>query len=86
MLHIHVLFVAPLGTGHIAELFADQHEGRVAIQESPSRRLHPLAPLKRLFPLDLPFAAGKFEYHAEKILRMIATYGGLTVLWAAPYT
>ena len=34
MLHIHVLFVAPLGTGHMAQAGADQHEGRIAIRET----------------------------------------------------
>ena len=32
---IHVLFVAPLGTGHMVQPCADQHEGRVAIREGP---------------------------------------------------
>lgn len=34
MLHIHVLLVAPLGAGNVAEPGADQHEGRVAIRET----------------------------------------------------
>ena len=33
VLHIHVLLVAPLGTGHMAQAGADQHEGGVAIRE-----------------------------------------------------
>ena len=35
MLPIHVLFVAPLSTGHMAQPCADQHEGGVAIREDP---------------------------------------------------
>ena len=35
MLPIHVLFVAPLGTGHMVQPCADQHEGGVAIREDP---------------------------------------------------
>lgn len=34
MLHVHILLVAPLGAGHMAEPGTDQHEGRVAIRES----------------------------------------------------
>ena len=30
MLHIHVLAAALLGTGHMAEPGADQHEGRIS--------------------------------------------------------
>ena len=30
MPHIHVLFVAPLGAGHMAEPDTDQYEGRIA--------------------------------------------------------
>ena len=35
VLHIHVLLVAPLGAGHMAQPGTDQHEGRVAIREGP---------------------------------------------------
>ena len=34
MLHVHVLFVAPLGAGHMAQPGTDQHEGGVAIRET----------------------------------------------------
>ena len=34
MLYIHVLLVAPLGAGHMAQPGTDQHEDRVAIQET----------------------------------------------------
>ena len=33
VLHIHVLFVAPLGAGHMAQPGADQHQSGVAIRE-----------------------------------------------------
>lgn len=33
MLHVHVLLVAPLSTGHMAQAGADQHEGRVSVRE-----------------------------------------------------
>ena len=34
MLHVHVLLVAPLGAGHMAQSGADQHESRVAIRKT----------------------------------------------------
>ena len=34
MLHVHVLFVAPLGAGHMAQPGTDQHEGGVAVREA----------------------------------------------------
>ena len=34
MLHVHVLLVAPLGAGHMAQPGADQHEGGVAVWET----------------------------------------------------
>ena len=35
MLHVHVLLVAPLGAGHMAQPGTDQHEGGVAVREAP---------------------------------------------------
>ena len=34
VLHVHVLFVAPLGTSYMAQSGTDQHEGRVAVRET----------------------------------------------------
>ena len=34
MLHVHILLVAPLGAGHMAQAGADQHKGRVTIREA----------------------------------------------------
>ena len=34
MLHVHVLLVAPLGTGHMAQPGTDEHKGRVAVREA----------------------------------------------------
>ena len=33
MLHVHILLVAPLGTGHMAQPGTDQHEGGVVVRE-----------------------------------------------------
>lgn len=38
MLHVHVLFVAPLGAGYMAQPGTYQHQGRVAIRK---RAHHP---------------------------------------------
>ncbi len=35
MLHVHVLLVAPLGTGHMAQPGTDQHEGGITIRKTP---------------------------------------------------
>ena len=34
VLHIHILFVAPLGACHMAQPCTDQHQGRVTIRET----------------------------------------------------
>ena len=34
MLHVHVLLVAPLGTGNVTQPGADQHQRRVPIRET----------------------------------------------------
>ena len=34
VLHVHVLLVAPLGTGHMAQPGTNQHKGRVAVWET----------------------------------------------------
>ena len=34
VLHVHVLLVAPLGAGHMAQPGADQHEGRITVRET----------------------------------------------------
>lgn len=34
VLHVHVLFVAPLGAGHMAQSGTDQHESRVTVRET----------------------------------------------------
>lgn len=39
MLHVHGFLAAPLGTGHMAESGADQHEGRIAIRENAHHRV-----------------------------------------------
>ena len=56
MLHVHVLFIAPLGAGHIAQAGTDQHEGGVAIREgahhSGSAADLPVEPLNNVVGTD----------------------------------
>ena len=33
--HVHVLLVAPLGAGHMAQPGTDQHEGGIAVRKTP---------------------------------------------------
>ena len=35
VLHVHVFLAAPLGARHVAQPRADQHQGGVAVRESP---------------------------------------------------
>ena len=35
VLHVHVFLAAPLGTCHMAQPGADQHQGGVAVRECP---------------------------------------------------
>ena len=35
MLHVHILFVAPLGSGNVSESGTDEHQRRVSIRETP---------------------------------------------------
>ena len=37
MLHIHVIFIALLGTRHVTEPRTDQHQGEVTVGERPHR-------------------------------------------------
>ena len=34
VLHVHVLLVAPLGTGHMAQASTDKHKGRITVRET----------------------------------------------------
>ena len=64
VLHVHVFLVAPLGTCHMAQPRADQHQGGVAVRECPH---HPrpsadltVQPLDHVVGTDAgPMLAGK---------------------------
>ena len=34
MLHVHILLIAPLSAGHMAQPGTDQHQGRVSVREA----------------------------------------------------
>ena len=64
VLHVHVLLVAPLGAGHMAQPGTDQHEGGVAVRETayhPSAAADlPVQPLNDIVGADAsPVLAGK---------------------------
>ena len=66
VLYVHVLLVAPLGAGHMAqpEPGTDQHEGRVAVRETAhhtgAAANLPVQPLNDIVGADLcPVSAGK---------------------------
>ena len=64
MLHVHVFLVAPLGTRHVAQPRADQHQGGVAVRERPhhagSAADLPVQPLDHVVGTDAgPMLAGK---------------------------
>ena len=64
VLHVHVLLVAPLGTGHMAQPGTDQHKGRVAVRETAHHTGAaadlPVQPLNDIVGADAsPVLAGK---------------------------
>ena len=72
VLHVHVLLVAPLGAGHMAQPGADQHEGRVAVRETshhPSAAADlPVESLNDVIGTDAsPVFAGKIAVSQETI-------------------
>ena len=64
VLHVHVFLVAPLGTCHMAQPGADQHQGGISVRECPyhprpSADL-PVQPLDHVVGTDArPMLAGK---------------------------
>ena len=64
MLHVHILLVAPLGAGHMAQAGADQHQSRIAVRETahyPGAAANlPVEPLNDIVGADTsPVFAGK---------------------------
>ena len=64
VLHVHVFLAAPLGTRHMAQPRADQHQGGVPVRERPhhagSAADLPVQPLDHVVGADArPVLAGK---------------------------
>ena len=64
VLHVHVLLVAPLGTGYMAQPGTDQHESGIAIWEAPhhtgAATNLPVQPFNNIVGADTsPVFAGK---------------------------
>lgn len=64
VLHVHVLFVAPLGASHMAQPGTDQHESGIAVRETPNHTGTatdlPVQPLNDIVGADAsPVLAGK---------------------------
>ena len=75
VLHVHVLFVAPLGTGHMVQPCADQHEGGVAIREDPHHTGPaadlPVRPLNHVVGADPgPVLAGKVAVSQRFLIQL----------------
>ena len=89
MLHVHVLFVAPLGASHMTQPGADQHQSGVAIGECPHHTRPaadlPVQSLDHIVGADpRPVLAGKvavFGYWGKGLKFLVAflnSYGWLT--------
>ena len=85
MLHVHVVLVAPLYTGYMAQPGANQHEGRVAIREGPhhtgpSADL-PVQSLNHIVGADPgPVLIGKITVSQRFLNTVIHLLGGLLQL------
>ena len=82
MLHVHVLFAAPLGARHMAKPCADQHQGGVAIGECPHHAGAaadlPVQPLDHVVGADArPVFAGKIAVGQRLLNAVLDLFGGL---------
>ena len=82
MLHVHVLLVAPLGTGYMAQPGTDQHEGRVAIRETAHHTGTaadlPVQPLNYIVGSDAsPVFAGEITVGQRFLNAILHLLGGL---------
>ena len=82
VLHIHVLLVAPLGAGHMAQPGTDQHEGRVAIREATyhtgAAADLPVQPFKDIVGADTgPVLTGKIAVGQRFFNAVLHLLGGL---------
>ena len=88
MLHIHVLLVAPLGAGYMAQPGTDQHQSRVAIREASNHAGAaadlPVQPLNHIIGADAsPVLAGKIAVGQRFLNAIFHLLGGLFQLHGA---
>ena len=82
VLHVHVFFVAPLGTSHVAQPGTNQYEGRVAVWEtahylSAAANL-PVQPLNDIVGTDAsPVFAGKITVSKRLLNAILYLLGSL---------
>ena len=74
MLHVHVLLVAPLGTGHVAQSGTYQHESRIAVRETSHHTSAatdlPVQPFNDIVGADTsPVFAGKIAVGQKMCIR-----------------
>ena len=88
VLHVHVFLVAPLGTRHVAQPRADQHQGGVAVRERPhhagSAADLPVQPLDHVVGTDArPMLAGEIAVGQRLLNAVLDLFGGLLQLHGA---
>ena len=82
VLHVHVLLVAPLGAGYMAQPGTDQHEGRVAVRETARHTGAaadlPVQPLNDIVGADTgPVLTGKIAVSQRLLNAIFYLPGGL---------
>ena len=88
VLHVHVLLAAPLGTCHMAEPGADQHQGGISVRERPHHARPsadlPVQPLDHVVGTDArPVFAGKIAVGQRLLNAVLDLLGGLLQLHGA---
>ena len=88
VLHVHVFLVAPLGSCHVAQPRADQHQGRISIRERPhhagSAADLTVQPLDHVVGADArPVFAGKVTIGQCLLNAVLDLLGGLLQLHGA---
>ena len=90
MLHVHVLLVAPLGTGHMAQPGTDQHESGVAVREAANHTGAaadlPVQPFNDIVGTDTsPVLAGEIAVGQRFLNAILHLRGGLFQLHGAKF-
>ena len=88
VLHVHVLFVAPLGTRHVAKPRANRHQGGVAIGECPHHTGAPadltVQPFDHVVGADArPVLAGEIAVGQRLLDAVLDLFGSLLQLHGA---